>query len=213
MGTLKDFVEGISTNSYADAKDVISSIIDEKYRGKVNAAKAKMGLKKHDDEYEDEEEMHDEKPRKAKKSRKHDDVEDVEGAAVEEGAGYEGAYDSAKSRSYEQSSGNNEFKVCSNYQPLSGFKAGNSPDNNKKTFDSLEKSGGSKQVSVCKNYMPLPFKEKGMSAGTHKHWISDTSQAGGHWVTESVEDNKVASCKKCKNRKVKKMNDDGEYEA
>ena len=44
MSKVKDFIEGISTNSYSDAKDAISSIIADKYQSRIEAIQEKLGL-------------------------------------------------------------------------------------------------------------------------------------------------------------------------
>ncbi len=186
MSKLKDFVEGISTNSYSDAKDAISSIVTDKFNDRIEEIQEKLGLisekkkaKKDDveDEVEETEEEEEEEEGKKKKAKK----EKVEGAVEE-------AYDSASLKSHEKASGDAQFKLCSNYKPLA-YKNNNSPDGNKAGSLAREKANGAEQMRICSNFMPL--------------------KAGA--VKEAVEDKKHL-CMKCKNKKLKKMDADGELE-
>lgn len=204
MGNVKDFVEAISTNSYADAKDAISALVESKLRSKIDSFQGKLGLKK--DKDEDEDDM----PKKKKAKKRGEDH--VEGEAeLEEG---EDGYGPEKSRNWEKSTGDAEFRLCSNYFPIKGFKAGNSPDDNKKKWDSMEKSTGDIQSRLCKSYMPLPFKQTGSAQNRNQ----STGKAGVNPGLHEGKDGKdeMSVCKGCKNRKLhtdkKKMNADGDYE-
>jgi hypothetical protein len=185
MSKLKDFVEGISTNSYSDAKDAVSSIISDKYAERIEGIQEKLGLvsekkkakkdKFEDEEFEErEEEEEEEEEGEGKKKKKKSKKEKVEGAVEE-------AYDSNASRSHEKSSGDAQFKLCSNFQPMAGYKNNNANDNNKSASMSREASTGSAQMKICSNFQPL----KGS-------------------VKEAVEDKKTHLCMKCKNKKLKK---------